>query len=120
MQKNTFMDCKPQQPLGEINQAEVDNKEKKGDKDIITQVKEILDQISVIDKGYFAKDKQKQIKQMMEECIKILDTKPIDLIQNKKNVLGGLRSCPWGRTPARQARALFLFRAFLNVLRPGY
>lgn len=84
MQKNTFMDCKPQQPLGEINQAEVDNKEKKGDKDIITQVKEILDQISVIDKGYFAKDKQKQIKQMMEECIKILDTKPIDLIQNKK------------------------------------
>ena len=54
------------------------------DKDQITQVREILDQISVIDKGYFAKDKQKNIKAMMEECIKILDKNPIDLIQNKK------------------------------------
>ena len=31
-------------------------------------------------------------------------------------MLGGLRACRWGRTPARQARALFLFRTFLNVL----
>ena len=31
-------------------------------------------------------------------------------------MLGGLRACRWGRTPGRQARALFLFRAFLNAL----
>ena len=36
-------------------------------------------------------------------------------------MLGGLRACRWGRTPARRARALFLFGTFLkNVLSPGY
>ena len=37
-----------------------------------------------------------------------------------QNVLGGLRACGWGRTPARQARAFSLFRTFLNVLGVGF
>ena len=41
-------------------------------------------------------------------------------IPSFQNVLGGLRACRWGRTPTRQAQAFFLFRTFLNVLRPGH
>jgi len=48
------------------------------------EVRKLLDQIDVIDRGYFGKDRQKQIKQMMDDILALLDQKPIDLIQNKK------------------------------------
>ena len=47
-------------------------------------MRKYLDQIDVIDRGYFGKDRQKQIKQIMDKSISLLDQKPIDLIQNKK------------------------------------
>jgi tetratricopeptide (TPR) repeat protein len=64
-----------------LNQAEINNK---GDKDVAGDVRKLLDQIDVIDRGYFGKDRQKSIKSIMDEALRLLDQKPIDLIQNKK------------------------------------
>lgn len=55
-----------------------------GDKDVAGDVRKLLDQIDVIDRGYFGKDRQKSIKSIMDEALRLLDQKPIDLIQNKK------------------------------------
>jgi len=36
-------------------------------------VKKIIDQLSLIDRAYFAKDRQKQIKQKIHDAIALLD-----------------------------------------------
>jgi hypothetical protein len=54
------------------------------EKDIAKEARKIIDQIDLIDRGYFGKDRKKQIKTMMDETLALLDTKPIDLIKNKK------------------------------------
>ena len=54
------------------------------EKDVSKEARKILDKLDVMDRGYFGKDRQKQIKSMMDETMALLDQKPIDLIQNKK------------------------------------
>ena len=44
------------------------------------EARKIIDQLDLIDRGYFGKDRKKQIKAMMDETLALLDTKPIDLI----------------------------------------
>lgn len=52
--------------------------------DIPKEVRKIVDQLDVIDRAYFAKDRQKQLRQKMDEAMALMDQKPIDMIQNKK------------------------------------
>ena len=54
------------------------------EKDIAKEARKIVEQLDMIDRGYFGKDRKKQIKTMMDETLALLETKPIDLIQNKK------------------------------------
>ena len=54
------------------------------EKDVAKEARKIIDKLDLIDRGYFGKDRKKQIKSMMDETLALLDTKPIDLIQNKK------------------------------------
>ena len=61
--------------LQEIDQAELENKEK----DIVAEVRKIIDTLEQLDKSYFAKDRQKLLKQKIDEAISMLDTKPLDL-----------------------------------------
>lgn len=37
-----------------------------------------------MDRSYFSKDRPKQIKAMIDEIIAMLDTKPIEFVQNKR------------------------------------
>jgi tetratricopeptide (TPR) repeat protein len=54
------------------------------EKDVAKEARKIIEKLDLIDRGYFGKDRKKQIKSMMDETLALLDTKPIDLIQNKK------------------------------------
>ena len=54
------------------------------EKDVAKEARKIIDQLDLIDRGYFGKDRKKVIKIKMDETLALLDTKPIDLIQNKK------------------------------------
>jgi hypothetical protein len=42
-------------------------------------VKECIEQIEVMDRTYFKKDRLKKIKAKMDECLALLDSRPIDL-----------------------------------------
>jgi len=42
------------------------------------QVAAIIEDLSLADRAYFAKDRQKVIKSKIEEAIALLDTKPIE------------------------------------------
>jgi len=42
-------------------------------------VSKILEQLEVMDRAYFAKDRQKQLKAKIAEGIALLDQKPLDL-----------------------------------------
>ena len=80
-------------PLQEINMESQDNKGKfdfqtlkinqsylpQIDKDIVQAVRKIIDQLDVMDRSYFGKDRQKQIKAKIQDCISMLDQKPIDM-----------------------------------------
>ena len=48
------------------------------------QTRILITQLEQLDRAYFGKDRVKQIKAKLEEAVAVLDTKPIDLIQNKK------------------------------------
>lgn len=43
-----------------------------------------LASLEVMDRTYFNKDRPKQIKAMIDEIIALLDTKPIEFVQNKR------------------------------------
>lgn len=49
------------------------------EKDITKEVRKIIDQLDVMDRTYFAKDRQKQLKAKITDAIALLDQKPIDL-----------------------------------------
>ena len=49
-----------------------------------TQVRKIIDYLEQIDRSYFGKDRMKQIKSKIDEALVLLDTKPIENQQNKK------------------------------------
>ena len=38
----------------------------------------MIEELSAIDRAYFGKDRQKQLKNKIDEAIVLLDTKPID------------------------------------------
>ncbi|CDW76195.1 tetratricopeptide repeat protein 5 [Stylonychia lemnae] len=48
------------------------------------QVKLLVEQLDHLDKSYFGKDRHKLIKQKIDDITQLLDTKPIEFIQNKK------------------------------------
>lgn len=50
------------------------------EKDVAKEARKIIEKLDLIDRGYFGKDRKKQIKSMMDETLALLDTKPIDLI----------------------------------------
>ena len=52
--------------------------------DVAKQAKKIIEQLEVMDHSYFGKDRQKQLKSKIEECLVLLDQKPIDIVKNKK------------------------------------
>lgn len=62
-------------PLSEINQGEIDNKEK----DIKVEVRVLIEQLDKLDRTYFGKDRYKQMKQRLDKSLELLDTKPLDL-----------------------------------------
>lgn len=43
------------------------------------EVRKILEQLEVMDRAYFGKDRQKQLKAKIAEGVALLDQKPIDL-----------------------------------------
>lgn len=47
-------------------------------------MKEHLAALEVMDRTYFNKDRPKQIKAKIDEIIALLDTKPIEFVQNKR------------------------------------
>ena len=49
-----------------------------------TQVRKIIEYLEQIDRAYFGKDRMKQIKSKIDEALTLLDTKPIENQQNKK------------------------------------
>lgn len=53
-------------------------------KDPITEAKKMIQQLEQFDKAYFSKDRAKLLKAKIDETIQLLDQKPLDLIQNKK------------------------------------
>ena len=61
-----------------------DEKIAEEERDIQTEVRNIIQQLDVMDRTYFNKDRPKQIKLKIEEGIALLDTKPLDLVKNKK------------------------------------
>jgi tetratricopeptide (TPR) repeat protein len=54
------------------------------EKDIGVSVREQLAAVDQIDRTYFGKDRQRILKTMIDEVISLLDTKPIEFVQNKK------------------------------------
>ena len=50
------------------------------------QVQAIVDDLSLADRAYFAKDRQKVIKASIDSAIALLDTKPIDSSGKSSNV----------------------------------
>ena len=47
-------------------------------------MRKIIDDLQKLDKSYFGKDRHKQLKGAIDEAVALLDSKPIDLVQNKK------------------------------------
>ena len=85
-----------QVPFKEINQAEIENQGKFADcmflsntsdsqnvipleKDIRVEVRKILEQLELVERSYFGKDRMKQMKLKINDAIALLDQKPIDL-----------------------------------------
>jgi len=66
--------------LSEINQDQINNK----DKDPLEQVNDLIDVLDVLDRTYFSRDRQKKIKVRMDEALALLESKPFEFIQNKK------------------------------------
>lgn len=48
------------------------------------QVRALIEELITMDRSYFGKDRVKQIKAKLEEAVAILDNKPVDMVQNKK------------------------------------
>ena len=46
---------------------------------MVKEVRKLIDQLDVMDRTYFAKDRQKQLKAKIADAIALLDQKPIDL-----------------------------------------
>ena len=44
----------------------------------------MIDALEQLDRIYFGKDRQKKIREVLDAACALLDTKPIDLVQNKK------------------------------------
>ena len=44
-----------------------------------TDVRKIIEQLELIDRAYFGKDRVKQMRAKMEDAINLLDTKPLDM-----------------------------------------
>lgn len=84
---------KVDQPFKEINQAEIENQGGKFsdfgtsdsndiepvEKDIRKEVRKILEQLELIERSYYGKDRMKQMKLKINDAIALLDQKPIDL-----------------------------------------
>ena len=47
--------------------------------DVPVDVRKIIEQLELIDRAYFGKDRVKQMRAKMEDAIGMLDTKPIDM-----------------------------------------
>ncbi len=43
-----------------------------------------IEQLEQLDRSYFGKDRVKKIREILDASTALLDTKPIDLVQNKK------------------------------------
>lgn len=54
------------------------------DAPIETKVRAMIDALEQLDRIYFGKDRQKKIREVLDAACALLDTKPIDLVQNKK------------------------------------
>lgn len=64
----------------------------------------MIEELSAIDRAYFGKDRQKQLKAKIDEAIALLDTKPID--QGKFRAINYIRTKQKGQSapslPERQ------------------
>ena len=54
------------------------------EQDIRVEVRKIIEQLDLVERAYFGKDRIKQIKQKVNDAIQLLDQKPVDLVQVKK------------------------------------
>lgn len=67
-------------PSTEVTMAEINSKPA----DPVSQVRAIAAQLDALDKTYFGKDRQKQIRGKIDEALALLEQQPIDLEKNKK------------------------------------
>jgi len=54
------------------------------DAPIEVKVRAIIAQLEALDRSYFGKDRVKKIRELLDASCALLDAKPIDLVQNKK------------------------------------
>ena len=57
------------------------------EKDVGTEVRKIIEQLDLLNDGYFQKDRLKKIKSKIDEATVLLDTKPLDLGKSKITIL---------------------------------
>ena len=54
------------------------------DAPVESKVRAIITQLEQLDRSYFGRDRVKKLRENLDAACALLDTKPIDLVQNKK------------------------------------